>query len=83
MFNEQIKPSGMFVPNTELAYSNGITNIAQIGWLGGIQDYDFNNVDLVNPFVDLRGFNNIKKMNDSPPLNRGLSWAFDNIDQTH
>jgi hypothetical protein len=75
MFNKQIEHSGLIVPDTELVNYSG-TRIVQVGWINEL-DYDFG-VDFdTNEANTLEGFQNIKLMNDTPPLNRGLSWAFD------
>jgi hypothetical protein len=41
MFKEQIKPTGMFVPDTDFACATGNGNVIQIGWLNEAENYDF------------------------------------------
>jgi hypothetical protein len=80
MFKEQMEPSGVFAPNTGLVCSTGNGCLGQIGWLDGEKAYDFTDEELYegNSRTPVRsGFKNIEKMNEQPPLNRGLSWAFD------
>jgi hypothetical protein len=79
MFKEQIKPSGMFVPNTNLVSSTGNGCMAQVGWLDGEITYDFEDETLYlgGYRTERSGFKNVEKMNENPPLHRGLSWAFD------
>jgi hypothetical protein len=78
MFKEQIKPSGMFVPDNETIFTNGSRSVVQVGWMNDIEDYNFEKKELEKFIGDVGGFKNIELMNHNPPMNRGISWAFDN-----
>jgi hypothetical protein len=43
--------------------------------MNGIEDYNFEKLEHFSG--EAEGFKNIKLMNDTPPLNRGISWVFD------
>jgi hypothetical protein len=82
LFRDQMQPSGIFVPNTGLVSSTGNGALGQVGWLDGIEDYNFSDDDLYfGRYSDDQsfriGFKIIEKMNKNPPMTRGLSWAFD------
>jgi tetratricopeptide (TPR) repeat protein len=78
LFREQIKPTGIFAPNSGLIYSTGNGTVGQVGWLDGQTNYDFDDERLYNYNEGYRrGFKNVEKMNQKPPLRRGLSWAFE------
>jgi hypothetical protein len=78
MFKEQIKPSGMFVPDTEIVCTTGNGSAVQIGWLNEAENYNWEKEELTWMDGNVEGFDNIKMMNDNPPVNRGISWVFDN-----
>jgi hypothetical protein len=77
LFVEQIKPSGIFAPDTGLVYSTGNGVMAQVGWLDEKTSYNNDNRFTENSLDGRNGFKNVEKMNQKPPLTRGLSWAFD------
>jgi hypothetical protein len=78
MFKEQIKPSGMFVPDTEIVCTTGNGSAVQIGWFNEAENYNWEKEELTWMDGNVEGFDNIKMMNDNPPVNRGISWVFDN-----
>jgi hypothetical protein len=46
LFMEQIKPSGIFAPDTGSVYSTGNGIMGQVGWMDGKTSYNFNNEHL-------------------------------------
>jgi hypothetical protein len=79
MFKEQLRSTGSFVPDTELVYSTGNGTAAQIGWLNDTDYYESELLDhrSFSLRLNVEGYKNIKILNDNPPLNRGISWAFE------
>jgi hypothetical protein len=73
MFKEQIKPSGLLVPDTQLVHTADFD--LRIGWINEIE-YDFKEA-LSDLEGDLDGLKNVKLLNDSPPITRGISWVFE------
>jgi hypothetical protein len=76
MFKEQLKPSGLFVSDTELVCTTGNGTYTQIGWLSEAEEFDWDKEELQTG-GDLNGFKAVKMLNDSVPLNRGISWVFE------
>jgi hypothetical protein len=73
MLKNQIKPSGLFVPDTQ--FVNTADFDLQIGW---INELEYNFEEALSVYEgELEGLKNVKLLNDSPPMNRGISWVFE------
>jgi hypothetical protein len=81
LFKEQIKPTGIFVPDTEMIISTGNTSGVQVGWLDGIEKYDYGLEQLGWLYGNVEGLDNVKLLNKNPSLNRGISWMFDDLSE--
>jgi hypothetical protein len=77
MFKEQIQPSGLFKPDLDLVISTGNGTAVYLGWINSIDEYDLE--EEVEIEGDISGMMHMKLMNEIPPLNRGLSWVFEQV----
>ena len=73
LFLELIEPTGKFSLNNDYVYSTGNGSIAELGWSKNNESYS----DYDDENLDRLGIERIKKMNENPPLNRGVSWSLE------
>jgi len=76
LFLEQIEPTGSFGIN-EGVHSTGNGSVALLGWVQGQLDNpdDKSFKEFYHKKLDRSGLINLKLFNQSPPLERGISWA--------